>query len=71
MVYFYCCDVTVRGEKKRTNGYTVTNRKIKTGEEVEKVMEELTKKVKEGLCKDFPDLAFEEMEVLLTAFNPL
>lgn len=72
MLYFYCCDVMVRGEIiARMDGYDCLNKRIETIDEFNRAKELLKQDIFKVLSKQKDGLCINEMELLFLALNPL
>ena len=68
MVYFYCCDVFVRGVKDRsTSGSIETKKRPQTVEEVTQIWE----KIREDVAAKYLEPFKQDVELSFTVFNPL
>lgn len=71
MLYFYCCDVLVKGNKiTQLSGIVKCKRRINTIEEFEETQKEIRYEYFKGVSKK-TSMRLEDISLLFTAFNPL
>ena len=72
MLYFYCCEVMVRGDwSVKISGVQEIAREIKSTAEFKKAKEWIKQGIFESLSTEEPDLTLDNMQTIFTAFNPL
>lgn len=72
MLYFYCCEVKIREEATvNLDGCQWITKRIETPEEYFKAVKILKKDVFQAISSQMPGFKLEDMNMHLTAFNPL
>lgn len=72
MLYFYCCDVRMQGQLiANIDGVYACNKKIEEPEEFKQTRWLINKETIDRISKQQPGMSIDNMQVILTAFNPL
>lgn len=71
MLYFYCCEVTTKEVMIRFDGSTEVTNRLQTSTECESVKKELRPKIISELKKRYPNISFDNANLIFIAFNAL